>query len=605
MHRAMILTVCIPFTCLAAQAVQDDWSFGPGMTGPDSTWGSYFDDCDIVSWMAVPGQLCLSSIPLSEAVMHLVDPLVIGAYTADVADLDGDGLNDIAVGGANSPEFAAWFADGQGGWIRRTVSSTADSPAGVDAADIDQDGDQDLLCATYAGGRVLLFLNDGGSPVQWTEVVISADFAGGHDVEVFDIDQDGDSDILAASAEGDRVTWWRNDGGSPIQWHEQDISTTVDYPCRIQACDLNGDGCMDVVASMWLGDRVMAWYGSGGGNPTWTEQLVYYPVHAAHSVRACDVDMDGDPDLIATALDYGTLLLFRNGGGSPVTWTREIIESVEGCGYARTGDVDGDGDPDIMAGSFSSAAGAAWWENDGTGKGWTMHQIAANIGSLSCVLPADVNGNGSLDAVITSRTLNRLYWSELTEFQSEGWLESTILDTRCLPQWSSMDWTVEVPASTSMTVQYRTSTDPSSMGVWSDEQTAPMELSGILQQYFQYRLNLFSWDTESSPLVEQFSLNWDPEGIGEGGEQSTPALSVLGGNPARGLLVLKISGIEGSGGSVSIFDCAGRMIYQGEPEPGDGTTLLQIDPLPAGTYRVLFSDSEGVTATLPVVVLPR
>ena len=427
MKTAAILSVILASACFAAQIVQDDWAAGPGVTGPTGIWGSCFDSSQDISWLAVPGQLVLASVSLADPVLHNVELALTGAYTVDVGDINSDGFNDIVGGGYLAPEFCIWYADGSGGWVKAAIPFTAESPCGCDIVDIDADGDLDILCATYIGGRVLLFLNDGSSTPQWTEEIISSTYAGAHDVESVDMDDDGDLDILAASAEEDRVTWWRNDGGSPLQWHEQDISTTVDYPCRIQACDLNGDGFLDVVASMWTGDNVVAWYSSGGGSPVWTEQEVHYPVYGAHSVRACDVDADGDPDLIVSEMDAGNLLLFRNGGGSPVQWSREVIDPFSGCAYARSGDIDGDGDYDITASSFG-AAGAVWYENGAGGTSWTEHQIASGLGSVSCALPADVDGDGDLDAVLTSYSQNKILWYEVAEFVQTGWLTSSILD---------------------------------------------------------------------------------------------------------------------------------------------------------------------------------
>lgn len=590
---------------LASQSVQTDWQGGPGAEAPGATWGDTFHSCQDISWRSVPGQLALSSLPLSDPVVHFLDMSITRAYTVDAADLNGDGIMDLAGGGDAPDGFCVWYGDGSGGWDRESVNPGAGGVTGCDIADINGDGHKDLLCATYVGKEVLLYLSDGSSSPQWTEHVISSDFDGAHDVEAFDMDGDGDLDVLAAAAEADRVTWWRNDGGSPIQWHEQDISTEVNYPCRIQALDLNEDGCIDVVASMWLDGSVVSWYGSGGGNPQWTEELVYHPISGAHSVRACDVDEDGDQDLIVSALGGGNLILMRNGGGTPLQWTREYVSTQASCGYARPGDVDGDGDWDIVSCSFGTG-GAWWYENDGSGAGWTQHEIAGGSGSMACSLPADMDGDGDLDAVITCYDTDRILVCEMTEFSTSGWLKGCILDTGGSPQWASIDWESADPSGTVLGVSYRTADDPGQMGEWSAPLYAPSELSGLVDRYFQYRIEMETSDPGVSPLLHSIQFNWDLTGIHGHGPEQGIRVSVAGGNPVSGAPVLIISTGIGTGALLRLYDCAGRAAWAAEVSLPPGTaSMVQVPAIPAGSYRLLCSGSEGAQQVLSMVVLDR
>jgi hypothetical protein len=595
--------VLFAYSVQADQAVQSDWASGPGYPGPVTSWDSTFGDSENISWASISGQLALSSDTLADPVMHIVETGVDGAYTADTGDINKDGLTDIAAGSYAGGELCVWYADGSGGWERETVSGLLEGPCGCDVVDIDGDQDLDILCATYIGGRVLLYQNDGTSSPQWTETVICQSFEGGHDVEGCDMDGDGDMDILAASAESDRVNWWRNDGGSPIQWHEQNISDSVDYPCRVQAADLDGDGCMDVVASMWQGSKVTAWYGSGGGTPTWTEQEVYYPVYGAHSVRVCDVDDDTDPDLVVSEMGGGRLLLFRNGGGSPVSWTREVISTFPSCAYARTGDMDGDGDQDILTSSFATA-GARWYENDGNGGTWSLHQVASGQGSISCAIPADVDDDGDLDALLTAYGQDKVLWFEVSGFKGSGWLESSILDTGEYPQWASIDWDATLPAGTGISVSYRTSDNPGSMGDWSDPFSFPTGLSGLVSRYFQYRVELNSSSSSVSPLFRSMQFNWDPNVI-EGTAAGGPVTVTLpGGNPLNGRISVMLSSSESCSLNLAVFDLSGRSVWSSFMDMGSGDErYLMLPSLPSGAYRLVVNERRGPSTTRSIILL--
>ncbi len=87
-----------------------------------------------------------------------------------------------------------------------------------------------------------------GAEVPFTERVISttADFA----VSVFatDLDGDGDTDVLSASFDDNKIAWYESDGGSPPCFTEHVISTTAGGASSVFATDVNGDGATDVLS---------------------------------------------------------------------------------------------------------------------------------------------------------------------------------------------------------------------------------------------------------------------------------------------------------------------------------------------------------------------
>lgn len=593
----------MPIVCLAGQAVQTDWSGGPGAQGPVSDWGDLFDSADSVSWLSIEGQLALASKLLEEPVSHQISPSFGGSYTADVGDIDGDGNNDVLGGGYSANSYCVWFSDGAGGWSRETVTDQVDGPCGCDLADIDADGDLDVLCATYRGGRLLVYYNQGGSSPEWEEQVLSSALAGGHDVESFDLDLDGDLDVVAASAEGDSVSWWRNDGGFPVNWVERTVDRDFDYACRIDVEDVNGDGNPDIIGAAWEGHEICAWYGTGGPEPSWTRQTLG-PARGAHALRACDVDSDGDVDVLASAMTAGDLVLFVNDGADPPGWTKQYIDmAFNACGYVRDGDIDGDGDPDAVTCSFGTG-GLAWYENDGTATVWTKHQVASGLGTMALSMPADLDTDGDLDILVTGYSGSMLGWFEMSEFVGSGSIDGTVLDTGCSPQWASIEWDASVPTSANCTVQYRSSNDPDNLGPWSEELSAPSSISGSLERYFQYRVNMSSGSADVCPVFEELRLDWDPLSVEEGGSGSGFHLSLRGSNPVRGEIEIEACSDSPGSAELLLFDLTGREVWSCRPSLHAGTpSLFRMEVLSPGVYRALLRDAKGRMDVIAITVL--
>jgi hypothetical protein len=575
---------------LGSLSTQSGWSDGPGTPGPVMSWGSAFHEGETVAWMSVAGQLALSSVALDDPVRHDLSLSFGGCYSACIGDVNGDGLNDLAATAFNADELRLWLADGQGGWSDCTVAEQ-DGALACSFADIDGDGDADILFTTYSPGSVRIYLNQGGSVPEWQEQVLTTTVNGAHDIEAADIDQDGDLDVVAAIAEDDLILWWRNDGGSPVQWVQQTVGT-AGYPCRFDVADLNGDGNTDIAAAGYESDAVKVWYGSGGPAPSWTSQLACSGVVGAHGVGVCDIDGDGDLDMFVAALDGNEIFWLRNDGGSPAVWTPRDIDTFAGCGCAEPSDIDGDGDYDVSCGSFGSA-GTAWWENLGDGTAWDQHILGSGMGTFSMVRPGDVDMDGDLDIVCCGFSGNRLCWFEATSFLASGWLESSILDTGCEPQYASIDWEADLPPGTSMEVQYRSSDTPASMGSWSPGYSSPTELSGLVKRFFQYRINLGTAEPPVSPLLYEFRFGYDPVGI-EVVDAGGLTMEIAGGNPCSGGIAVELCHPEGGTFTVQVFDLSGRVVAHSTEESAGGDPVWFSAPeLPPGVYRIAAQHSSG------------
>jgi hypothetical protein len=81
------------------------------------------------------------------------------------------------------------------------------------AADIDGDGDMDVLSASYADDTIAWYENIGvaGAPA-FTKRIISTAADSANCVFAADVDGDGDLDVLSSSTNDDTIAWYENDG---------------------------------------------------------------------------------------------------------------------------------------------------------------------------------------------------------------------------------------------------------------------------------------------------------------------------------------------------------------------------------------------------------
>jgi len=250
-------------------------------------------------------------------------------------------------------------------------------------------------------------------------------------------------------------------------------------------------------------------------------------------------------DVLGASMPANDIIWWENVGGSGTNWTEHTVDGdFMSVTSVYSADVNGDGYMDVLGAASYPDDDIAWWENvDGSGKNWTEHTVDGNFGDANSVYSADVNGDGYMDVLGAAWGPDDISWWDLTAYLPDGSLESSILDTECSPQWTSIDWNSSEPAGTDLYFQYRTGDDTTSMGAWSDPIFEPCYLSGLLDSLFQYRVTLESNDPEFTPMLHDVTLNWDPMGIEGGEDPAILALLPFSPNPSS-LPAVRLPGIS-------------------------------------------------------------
>lgn len=346
-----------------------------------------------------------------------------------VADLDGDGDDDIVIAGRKPPGAGmVWyeFVDLDTGWVPHVLDSEVlRIEAGGAVHDVDGDGDTDIVFGRDGTGAEIWWWENPSDSVEpssteWDRHVIKS---GGddkhHDMEFGDVDGDGT----------DELVFWNQRPANRLVVAEIPADPTTPWPTTevfsngavesegVAIADVDGDGIDDVVgAGLWFarqpdgsfepheidadyafsrtavgqlipggrpevvidsGDAIgpLNWYEWDSNTDAWIRHELLQVSTYGHSLRLGDIDQDGNLDIFSAEMTspFDTVVL-----ANPQSATRIFFGDGAG-GFAlqtvaigtdhhesRLADVDADGDLDIVGKRYNiDVPGIDVWLNDG------------------------------------------------------------------------------------------------------------------------------------------------------------------------------------------------------------------------------------------------
>jgi hypothetical protein len=331
-----------------------------------------------------------------------------------LADFNRDGKLDIGSVGPNQSRFHVMLGNGFGGFDPPiSTNFTESQPGGLSAADVNGDGNVDLITQVSGGtnleGAIAVALGDGTGHFGTASIFSARRPSNPTKVAIADFNQDGNADLAVPGGFGFSILLGNGAGGFAPRTH-----ITTANSSSIATGDVNGDGRADLaMVSEEPNGKLSVVLGDGAGG--FSQPFQASAGSFSRDVVLTDFNGDGKLDVAAanglqdlTANATSTVsVLFGDGAGTfgPVSHFVSDRES-----YALvSGDFNGDGRPDLVASNYP-VNNLSMYLNRCTGPaGVATIKLASasynlNEGGTSLIVTVNRTGNTSLAATVTYAT---------------------------------------------------------------------------------------------------------------------------------------------------------------------------------------------------------
>jgi hypothetical protein len=275
------------------------------------------------------------------------------------------------------------------------LEATSDPSANVSMGDLDGDGDLDIVLAKGRHEPYVdkVLLNDGKGHFVTSDLGPTADRT--YTAALADLDRDGDLDVVISNDAPDKKLLYFNDGKGRFSvagtWGVPGWSTR-----NAAIADLNGDGRPDVIAANRPGPSYAC---LNDGRGRLLSPCAPIPAESATTIVPADFDKDGHVDLAVPSRDGGQSRIYFNDGNAGFARTTAFGPSDAAARVGAAADFNGDGAIDLAVGD-EAAASMTVYMNDGKGRLTPGFHIADKQRTPYAMTAADLNSDRHPDIVL-------------------------------------------------------------------------------------------------------------------------------------------------------------------------------------------------------------
>lgn len=365
----------------------------------------------ISSWPAGKGPN--AEIPFEHVIVDSHAPL--NQWAIGAGDIKGDGQIDIMSSGEGPMEPGSsgtkgglyWYE--YPNWTKHVIDAHGTFADDMQLVDVDGDGDLDIVVPEDSTKQVRWYENPRprGNPATdpWKVHVIGGytqfHFEEAHDVEVADLNGDGKVDVVIANQK------W--EAPRPVSQPEQVVffQNTPDswtpvvvsntYGEGTCLADLNGDGRIDIVKAGWWLENPRDTI-----HEPWRQHWFYHGWPDRAGVTVADINQDGRPDVVLSSSDSPGRLSWFEAPTDAIrgAWKEHLIQDhVDYVHTFKVADMNLDGKPDVVFSEMqnSKLKRVGFFLNLGKGASWKL-QVVATTGSHN-IRVADVDHDGDFDII--------------------------------------------------------------------------------------------------------------------------------------------------------------------------------------------------------------
>lgn len=357
---------------------------------------------DAIFWLRNRGNASSFSSPKA------VNYLILNPLESIVSDIDNDGLEDIITITEGEGNGSIVWQQNLGGSFgtAQLISNTLDNAAEVQTADLDGDGDEDILISELGADKLSYFLNLDGLGDFGNAVTIDQGIEDVLSFITLDLDNNGSLDIITSSFTGGDIFFYKSTGN--LNYSKRFLNGNVDGAFDIISFDRNGDSDQDLFLTQ-VGENKIVFLDNLGnesfGSPITINDNVLFPFELDHG----DFDGNGNLDLSAISFFDDKITTYKNDGTNFQTEVR-LSTTISGIKDVIKADMDLDGLLDLITIS-TDVSMISWYKNLGTEIGYASPQIITGDARLPlCFDVKDMNSDGLLDVVYGGFTNNHLSW---------------------------------------------------------------------------------------------------------------------------------------------------------------------------------------------------